>query len=261
MAPRKNSNKVKPAEEPEPKIAWKESEAKRLLYKDIMEGLIPLEGTDDKGKSTMPLRDIYMMRPQYSDYLYEKFSSRLSGLRKTIKEVQEPEPKITWKKSEAKRLLYKVIMEDLIPLEGTDDKGEPTMPLRDIYMMRPQYSDYLYDKFYSRLSGLRKTINEANTRAKDDEEAFKNYKQNHPPSEVSHNGCIQWQGSESRELVLEDIEEGLLTQLGKKELWGSRPEYYELFPLSVFRDKIYQELRTEKYVYTCQVRGKLHKTS
>jgi hypothetical protein len=172
------------------------------------------------------------------------------------------EPKILWQNSEAKEILYKAIMDGEVPLEARDDEGRPTLPaLREIYVMCSEYSLYSYDKFSSRLSGLRKTIKAANRRAEDDEEAFQNYRQNHAPSEVTHNGCIQWQGSEARELFLEDWENGRLEQLGKKELWGSRPEYYEHFPLALFRDKIYQEIRTAKYVYTCQVKGKLHKAS
>ena len=172
------------------------------------------------------------------------------------------EPKITWKKSDAKWLLYKDVMDGLVPLEATNqDNGQSTMQLREIYIMRPEYSNYLYEKFSSRLSSLRKTIKVANTRANDDEEAFKNYKQNHEPSEFLHKGYIQWQGSEAQELLGEDMEAGLHKRLGKKELWGSRPEYYESFPLTAFRDKIYQEIRTAKYLHTCLVKGKLHKSS
>jgi hypothetical protein len=105
------------------------------------------------------------------------------------------EPKITWKKSNTKRLLYKDVMDGLVPLEATNqDNGQSTMQLREIYIMRPEYSHYLNEIFSSRLSALRKTIKVANTRAKDGEEAFKNYKQNHEPSEFSHKGYIQWQG-------------------------------------------------------------------
>jgi hypothetical protein len=46
----------------EPKIKWKKSDAKRLLCKDIMEGLlVPLEVSDNNGHSMMPLSDIYVM--------------------------------------------------------------------------------------------------------------------------------------------------------------------------------------------------------
>ena len=40
------------------------------------------------------------------------------------------------------------------------------------------------------------------------------------------------------------------------EYWLTRSEFYDEFPLQVFRDKIRQEIRTSKYVYTMKVRGK-----
>ena len=182
-------------------------------------------------------------------------AGRKKGKKKKADSKEPKEPKISWKKSEAKRLLYKGIMDGDVPLEAKDNLGLQTIPLCDIYIMHPQYALYCYDKFPSRLSSLRKTIKEANARAKDDEETIQKYKQNHPPSEVCHNGCIEWQGSEARELLLEGMEEELHIRLGKEELWGKRPEYFEYFPLfKVFRDKIYQEILTAKY--TCQVKGK-----
>jgi hypothetical protein len=157
------------------------------------------------------------------------------GRRKSRK---KKEPKIPWKDSDAKKMLYKEIMAGLVPLEAPkDDDGQFTEPaLCEIYAMQPEYAYYDVEKFLGRLSLLRKTIKEANTRAKDYEEAFNNYKQNHQPSAFSHKGCINWQGSDAQVLLLEDIEAGKLEQLGKKELWGKRPEYYECFPLPAFRD-------------------------
>jgi hypothetical protein len=40
-----------------------------------------------------------------------------------------------------------------------------------------------------------------------------------------------------------------------------RPVYYKDFLLKEFRDKIAQKIRTDKYMYTLKVKGKLHKSS
>ncbi len=71
MAPtttgRKNKKESNKANFEEPKITWKKSDAKRLLYKDVMDGLVPLEATNqDNGQSTMQLREIHIMRPEYT---------------------------------------------------------------------------------------------------------------------------------------------------------------------------------------------------
>ena len=94
-----------------------------------------------------------------------------------------------------------------------------------------------------------------------DQQAFDNFKANHAPSHFTHKGYIQWQKSEAQERLLEDIEAGFLESMGKKELYESRREYYENFPLDVFRDKIAQEVRAAKYLHTLRVKGKSHKAS
>jgi hypothetical protein len=52
-----------PEQAPEPKIKWKKSRAKQLLYNAIKEGRVPLEAKDSNNKSTMPLKDIYNLHP------------------------------------------------------------------------------------------------------------------------------------------------------------------------------------------------------
>jgi hypothetical protein len=79
---------TKTTEKAEPKIIWKKSRAKQLLYDAIKEqGRVPLEAKDSNNKSTIALKDIYNLHPtEFSKYHYSKFSSRISSLRKTIKE-------------------------------------------------------------------------------------------------------------------------------------------------------------------------------
>jgi hypothetical protein len=47
----------------------------------------------------------------------------------------------------------------------------------------------------------------------------------------------------------------MMTMMIRMDLYGSRPEYYENFPLDAFRDKVNQEIRTAKYLYTLKIRG------
>ena len=170
---------------------------------------------------------------------------------------KDSEPKIKWKKSKAKQLLYQDIRDGRVPLNSKDENGKSTMNLRVIYDMRPEYSEYHYDKFSSRVSSLRKTIKDCNNRAELDQEAFDNYKTNHPNiSFYSHKGYIQWQGSEAQVKAQKDISTGEHVKLGMEGLWAARPAYYTNFPLEVWRDKIRQEIRTAKYLHTLEVKGR-----
>jgi hypothetical protein len=179
---------------------------------------------------------------------------------------QEPpkESTIPWGKSKARDLLFKDVQDGIVPLSAKDERGKPTMALRAIYDMRPEYGLYDYAKFSGRLSSIRKSIKDRNNRARDDIEAFEIYKRNHNVSHFSHKGYIQWMGSEARELVLEAIEGRKIVEArgaAFQEFYESQAAFFENFDLEVFRDKVRQEIRTMKYYHTLQVKGKHFKSS
>ena len=75
------------SEEKEPKIKWVSSKAQKLLLQDLVEEKVPLTARDENNKSTMALKTIYNMRPEYKEYLYENFSHQLAGLREIVKNL------------------------------------------------------------------------------------------------------------------------------------------------------------------------------
>ncbi|KAG7344864.1 hypothetical protein IV203_032395 [Nitzschia inconspicua] len=169
------------------------------------------------------------------------------------------EPKMKWRKSKAKRILYNARLEGIIPV---DDKNFQQMSLEDVYSIDPELALYDYSKLKNRLNRLRNKILELDRRADDDLIAFNNYKKNHKPSLFSHKGFIQWQGSSAQEHLWDDLEDYVKDPSMKPmELWKSRPEYMNEFPLDAFRDKIKQEIRTAKYLHTLKERGKQHRAS
>jgi hypothetical protein len=88
------------------------------------------------------------------------------------------------------------------------------------------------------------------------QEAFENIISNHSPSFASRKGCINWQHSEARVPLKEDLEAGLHKTMSRMDLHGQRPEYHDNFPLDAFRDKVNQEIRTAKHLFTLKIRGK-----
>ena len=93
-----------------------------------------------------------------------------------------------WEKSKAKKILYNNIINGNVPLESKFEDNTSTMKLQDIYLMRPEYAQYDYKKFSSRLSSLWKTISANQERAEDDQDAFELFVQNNPISYYSHKG-------------------------------------------------------------------------
>jgi hypothetical protein len=171
------------------------------------------------------------------------------------------EPKVKWRKSRAKQILYDLLRDGTVPVKQKDASGNDTMPIGDIYALDESFKLYDPDKFKSRLQNLRKKILELDSRAAKDRKAFDIYKKNHKVSQLSYKGYIQWQGSDAQELIWDDIKAGKLDRMTKKQLWESRPEYKDKFPLAAFRKKIEQEIRTSKYVHTVRTRGVLHQSS
>jgi hypothetical protein len=86
--------------------------------------------------------------------------------------------------------MYNDIREGRVPLEAKDANGKSTMALKDIYALHEELSLYLYSKFSSRLSSLRGTVQDRDSRAALDEEALLSVSRNHQPTMFSHKGYI-----------------------------------------------------------------------
>ena len=84
--PQDGPRKSKKEEWDEPATKWGKSKARKLLYKDIMNGQVPRTAKDANGKSTMKLKDIYEMHEDYKKYHYSKFSGRVARMRSLIDE-------------------------------------------------------------------------------------------------------------------------------------------------------------------------------
>jgi len=118
------------------------------------------------------------------------------------------------------------------------------------------FEGFEYDAaFTRRLLSLRKLVDEGKKRADKDLEAFNIARQNHPAPEQNHCGEPQWNGSEAQRLLKKDIDNNLHQTYWPGHLHASKPAYQE-FSLDTFRDHIYQEVQTRKYLYTLKFRAK-----
>jgi hypothetical protein len=59
---------------------WRDSKAKSLLKKDLVDGTIPLSNAE------MDAVDVYLSRVEFTEFRFENFRSNLRALRKKIKE-------------------------------------------------------------------------------------------------------------------------------------------------------------------------------
>ena len=57
-------------------------------------------------------------------------------------------------------------------------------------------------------------------------------------------------------LALKHIKENVHKKMKWSEWHGQHSNFYEYFPLDAFKDKIPQEIKTAKYLYTLEIRGR-----
>lgn len=162
---------------------------------------------------------------------------------------KKKEPKIKWKKSKARQLLYEYVKSGAL---GDDERVD----YKELYESNPEYKKYDFDKFAGRVASIRKTVKENDARARLDLEAFKNYVERHEVSYFSHKGYTQWQGSDAQKQLQADIEAGKHLRMSKEDLYMSNREYYFKFDLRTFRDKIKQEIQTAKFYHTLAEKGR-----
>lgn len=95
-------------------------------------------------------------------------------------------------------------MDGVVP--DTDDNS--SVSAQDIYLLHEEFALYLFSKFADHISAIQNKIYEYNNLVKEKEEAYKQYKSKHNPSLFSLKGYIQWQGLDSQELLLDNMEAG-----------------------------------------------------
>ena len=200
----------------------------------------------------MSLDDIWTnFCPRYSR---KKLNARLVALRKVVDKELTPKgfkEATKWRNSSAFKLLQRDLCQGRVPVHKTEDND-----WESVYLMHPEYALYDHEKFKERRESLREAARKDLCRADDDEAAYNAFVKSHPVSYFSHKGYEQWQGSDAQQSLWEDMEANKHLTMRKRDLYGSRREYYEHFPLETFRDNLRQEIKTKKWKYTLQVKGK-----
>ena len=155
---------------------------------------------------------------------------------------KKKEKELEWKNSKAKKLLWKDLMNEDIPLDAHEMSPE------DVYLQRPEFSDFPYEQFRDRLNYLRKRIIEDKKLSASDSAALAHDRRIHPKKATNHRGEPRWEGSEAERLLKLDMDNKKHEVMKPKKLHQSRKEYYENYPLSVFRGHIYQEEKSRKFM-------------
>jgi hypothetical protein len=150
-----------------------------------------------------------------------------------------PKKKPAWRDSAEKESLRKAVASGEI---STDTKK--TKP-KDVF--RPEFAlDGSYVKFGSRLRSLQATVGKAQTLAAHDYALLQTDLEDNPKT-GSSNGKPRWDGSAAEMFLRVAVADGADKAVKPAALRASEAAYGE-FDGTVFRDHIYQERKTQKYV-------------
>jgi hypothetical protein len=153
---------------------------------------------------------------------------------------------VDWEHSAAKKFLVKDLKSGLIPLE-------PNNPFPRVlwahYSNLVEFADVSKTQFSTNIQNLRKLIKQKKDRSAEEEAALTRDRLHFfPRPPTNHRGEPHWDCSASKPLLSQDIDAGKHNDLEPRELWMTRPEYYQEYPNhAVFRKHIYQEIRTRKF--------------
>jgi hypothetical protein len=146
--------------------------------------------------------------------------------------------KLTWAKSQAKKLLEEDILGGII--DGMDPKT--------VFKQRPEYAEFPYEQFRARLLALRKQILDKQELAIWDSNAVVHDQQIHPKNMHNLFGMPRWYGSEAEKLLRQDMDEGKHTMMSPMMLYESREAYFENYSLKVFWSHLNQECRRRRKI-------------
>ena len=232
------------------------NEVKEVLKQALEDGEIPIDGRKMGAKAVY---DQYKDQDAFTNVQFDNtFKTHLGDLRKEIRagtaaaaptpapkkkaQKKKEAPKIDWANSAAKVLLKKLFREGTIPV----DYDDPELIWTTHCEGKPQFTGMSYDaNFRSRLKAVKEDLCMKKSRAIADQEAYDNFRRNHPRPTHNARGEPIWDGSQAQALLKEDMADGLHVGKEPKQVWLSRPEFQE-FLLDVFRDHIYQEQRLWK---------------
>lgn len=151
----------------------------------------------------------------------------------------EPVTTTPWHDSRAKAILLKGLEDGTIPLTVAE------IGPKDVFKMDPEFQKYKYENFRTNLNTLRKATKSRKVNSAFDEDALQKDRQIVQRDTITQRGYPFWPESDARKLLERDLKEGRHLRMTPKILHMTRPEY-RIFPLSVFRDHIHQELRCQR---------------
>jgi hypothetical protein len=153
---------------------------------------------------------------------------------------------IVWITSEARKVILADLTDGHLSLDETVVSEEKAFQVYKAYRSEA-FADVGFDQFKLRLIDHRKQVKKLHEASQWNEAAFQHDRLLIKP-QGTHNqrGEPIFDRSPAQKLLRQDVKDRKNEEMSPMDLWHSRPEYM-VFTLSIFRQRIYQELRLQKY--------------
>jgi hypothetical protein len=132
----------------------------------------------------------------------------------------------------------------LLYMDSSKSRILNEMTAEEIWLSHAEFQKYDLSKFNTYNTKMKKLTEKRKELIHEEEASYHRDMLKLPKMRETNRGYPFWNTHIASDLLEQDEENGIATQMKPKQLWASRAEYRD-FPLSVFRKHIYQ-LRTKK---------------
>ena len=153
---------------------------------------------------------------------------------------------IDWIHSETKKVILADLTDGHLSLDENVVSAENAFRVYKAHRPEP-FAEVSFDQFKQRLKDHRKQVKKLHEASQFDEAAFQHDRLLvQPQGTHNHRDEPIFDRSPAQELLRQDVKNRQHDEMSPMDLWRSRPEYI-VFALNIFRQRIYQEVRLQKY--------------
>ena len=153
---------------------------------------------------------------------------------------------IDWRTSAARKIVLEDLDGQVLPLE--DDVVSAQEAWDDIYSHLPEFRDVVFSQFKARLKDHRKQVGRKHQAVYSQLHAYEHDRRLYPRQTHNQHGERVFDLSAAKPLLREDVVDEKHIEMTVEALHNSRPEYRE-WNLGIFRRRLRQEIRTQKWYY------------
>ena len=216
-------------------IDWKDSVAKQILLNDLKLGVLSL---DENVVSATQAWELYRDRPPFANVVFSQFKARLKDHRAQV-------VKIAWKESAARQVLLDDLESGFLSLKENEVSATQAW---EHYRNLPEFSNVAFSQFKEQLKSHRDQVGKKRSLSVKQSMALDHDRLIHPCQDFNDRSERVFDRSKAKQLLREDVKNKKHEAMIPSKLQRSRPEEYMQFKPDIFKGRIYQEVRRQKFI-------------